>query len=117
MAYLLGWAEFSQAAESDYKFKSSSQQGGADLLMACSDNPQRDLTCRNIVEFNDFSIRFINELIHQTGLVKYEKWLGPLLGVLINEKLTAGYEVKSHKLDLTYNTKTTVISFNVMRFF
>ncbi|HPI41347.1 MAG TPA: hypothetical protein PLJ21_11125, partial [Pseudobdellovibrionaceae bacterium] len=59
----------------------------------------------------------INELIRQYGLKKYQKWLGPVLGVLINEKLTTGIVFKSHKLDLTYNTNSQVISFNVMREF
>ena len=107
----------SEAAQTDYKFKPNEGVGGADLLMACYSNPQRDQTCRNIIELNDFSIRFINELIRQSGLLKHEKWLGPLLGVLVNEKLTFGYALKSHKLDLTYNTRTQVVSFNIMREF
>ncbi len=106
-----------RAAQSDYKYNNTHRPGGADLIAACNGNPNRDLTCRSIVELNDFSLRFINHLIQQSGLRKYEKWLGPVLGVLVNEKLTLSYALPSYKFDVTYNTRSEVISCNVIKEF
>lgn len=85
-------------------------RGAADLLSACTADPKKDLSCQKIIELNDFTRRFIEQILLYTELKKYEFILGTISGILVSQKITMQKRRGKHFWGVTYNLNSEVTS-------